>query len=720
MHFGLERVQKYIRDLKPCIYRAVNPITSFEVKEGFFKNHEELENSDIKWSEYKTGDYWGGKDIDLWFRFDVEVPDEFSGRPVALYISTGLDNEYTLINPQFLIYINGEIVQGMDINHREVILHNAPSGGEKFHIDLKAHSGMWERKVDLFVQLVSLDQDTRNLYYNIAVPLEVAQNLSEGDDRRTVILTSLNETINILDMRKPHSVEYSESVEKADKYIEENFYKDKCGKEENVASIIGHTHIDLKEDYPELYEKVKEKIIEGRWEAEGGMWVEADCNLSSGESLVRQLLFGTRFFEKEFGVKNKILWLPDVFGYSAVLPQILKKSGIDYFMTTKISWNQFNKIPYDTFNWVGIDGSEVLTHFITTKDLTQELNPHFTTYNGFLYPEAVMGGWDRYQQKDINKDILVAYGYGDGGGGPTKEMLENHRRMEKGIPGCPKTKVDTALGYFERLENTLESSARVPKWVGELYLEYHRGTYTSMARNKRDNRKSEILYLDIESLASMATSVTDYQYPQDVLNQGWEVILRNQFHDILPGSSIKEVYDDSDLEYKYVFKTGTKLLNESLQALSKEIAVEDTSVLAFNTLSFERDDLVRFESDRVVNGVRDENGNIKPCQMIEEDDVRYGLFYGNKLPAKGYKAFEIEKNAVERTSRIIVSASRMENQFFVLELDEKGNFSSIFDKINQRELLKENEFGNKIYAYEDKPMGNDNWDIDMDSENHDL
>lgn len=168
------------------------------------------------------------------------------------------------------------------------------------------------------------------------------------------------------------------------------------------------------------------------------MWVEADCNLTSGESLVRQFLYGKRFFKEEFGVDNRILWLPDVFGYSGALPQIMAKCGIDYFMTTKLAWNQFNKMPYDTFKWRGIDGTEILTHLVTTLGVGQSENDFFTTYNGILHPDALIGGWHRYQQKDINNDILISYGYGDGGGGPTRAMLETSTRMEKGIEDCPK------------------------------------------------------------------------------------------------------------------------------------------------------------------------------------------------------------------------------------------------------------------------------------------
>ncbi len=254
----------------------------------------------------------------------------------------------------------------------------------------------------------------------------------------------------------------------------------------------------LKQRYPELYAQIQQRVKEGRWETEGGMWLEADCNLTSGESLVRQFIYGKRFFREEFGQDNRILWLPDVFGYSGALPQIMKKSGVDYFMTTKLAWNQINKIPNDTFIWRGIDGSQVLTHLITTLNVGQDPKENFfTTYNGILHPDAIMGGWERYQNKEINNDILVCYGYGDGGGGPTRQMLETARRMEYGVRGIPKVRQASARTYFEELETRVKDNPHLETWEGEFYFEYHRGTYTSMARNKRGNRKSELLMMDL-------------------------------------------------------------------------------------------------------------------------------------------------------------------------------------------------------------------------------
>ena len=310
----------------------------------------------------------------------------------------------------------------------------------------------------------------------------------------------------------------------------------------------------MKEEFPDIYKKIKERVAEGRWEADGAMWVEADCNLTSGESLTRQILLGSKFIKDEFGKDVEYLWLPDVFGYSWALPQILKKAGINTFMTTKISWNQYNRMPHDTFKWKGIDGSEVLTHFITTPEPWNEPGSWFYTYNGKLIPKTVKGTWDAYSEKQMNKELLIAYGFGDGGGGVNRDMLENRRRIDK-IPGLPNLKTSTAAEYFRDLQETVKNTDQyVHTWDGELYLEYHRGTYTSQAYNKRMNRKMELLYRNTEWLTVMnALKMGGLTYAkQEELTKGWKHILTDQFHDIIPGSSIHEVYEDSRKDYEYI------------------------------------------------------------------------------------------------------------------------------------------------------------------------
>ena len=284
--------------------------------------------------------------------------------------------------------------------------------------------------------MMEVDAAVQACYYNLNVPNRIVSRLDKNNQSRIKLQLALEKAINLLDLRVPYSKEFYDSVDACNAFLKEEVYTNLAGSDEVIATCIGHTHIDVawwwtvsqsrekvvrsfstvlklmeeypdykfmssqpqlyqfvKERYPELFEKIKARVAEGRWEPEGGMWVEADCNVTSGESLVRQFLHGKQFFRNEFGKENKILWLPDVFGYSAALPQIMKKSGIEYFMTTKIAWNQFNKLPVDTFWWKGIDGSEIFTHLITTQDEHQPEDSFYTTYNGQLDPVCLMRGW---------------------------------------------------------------------------------------------------------------------------------------------------------------------------------------------------------------------------------------------------------------------------------------------------------------------------------------
>ncbi|MCG8569318.1 MAG: alpha-mannosidase [Spirochaetes bacterium] len=760
MHL-FERIKTITNELSQLIYSKKQSINNFSIKDGHFKTIAEVDRSDNKWKDFQAGELWGGKDTNHWFRTNFTIPEDFHKKPVALVVTTG-DQGWDAVNPQFILFLNGELIQGLDINHREIIIEQNAEAGLSYQLDLHAYAGTvgdhgrLDYRNRLYVDLVVVDQSTKDLYYNIHVPWLVLEKSSPEDKQRIDIINILNETINLLDLRKPYSENYYQSVNTANQYIKQNFYDKLSNTADTVATVIGHTHIDIawwwtvaqtrqkvirsfstvlnlmneypeylfmssqpqlyqfvKEDQPELYNKIKKKVNAGSWEPEGAMWVEADTNVTSGESLVRQILFGKNFFKEEFDVENEILWLPDVFGYSAALPQILKKAEIQYFMTTKISWNQYNKLPMDTFMWRGIDGTEIFTHFITTQDPYQSKGSHFTTYNGQLHPGAIIGAWDRYQQKEINNDVLICYGYGDGGGGPTKEMLEIGRRLNKGLPGCPKVQQGKSKDYFDRVYNNVKDHKYLPTWVGELYLEYHRGTYTSMARNKRANRKNELLYQAIEVISSIAM-LNGYNYQQQKINKAWETILLNQFHDILPGSSIKEVYDVTKEEYQVVEKNGKELLNHSLSYISSQINLLDKSIVVFNTLSFERSDIakVKYSQELANLIIVDENDKILPCQMIVEKAQKYLLFYAENIPSCGYKTFRLIPGKIVNQPSIEITNCFVETTNFRLELNEQGHFTSIYDKKDSREVLKESQQGNVLIAYEDKPMNFDNWDIE--------
>ena len=729
--------------------KSIN-IDEWKMKVGCYLNVEEAERADEPFTNfYSQAMRWYGPDKHYWFRTNIKVPEEFDKKPVWLHIRTQLEHWDDSRNPQFLVFVNGEVVQGLDINHREILLSECANKGDEYQIDLQSYTGTMHNEFRLLGNLEVIDKEIQGLYYDIQVPLWGLNRMKEDDKIRLDIETIVNETVNLIDLRKPYSEEFYESIHQARAFIKKALYEDFAGFDEVIATCIGHTHIDVawlwtveqvrqkscrsfatvlklmeeypnykfmssqpilynfvKERHPKVYEKIKERIKEGRWEAEGGMWVEADCNLTSGESLVRQFIFGKRFFKEEFGVDNRILWLPDVFGYSAALPQIMKKSGIDYFMTTKLAWNQFNKIPYDTFNWEGLDGSKVFTHLITTLGVGQQISNFFTTYNGMLHPDSIMGGWERYQNKDINNDILVSYGYGDGGGGPTRLMLETSVRMEKGIKGIPKVRQEFSRTYFEELESKVKDKKRLPKWVGELYFEYHRGTLSSMGRNKRSNRKSEYRMMELELLSVLA-SKKGMEYPVEDLKLQWELILRNQFHDILPGTSIKEVYDVTKLEYEEIDKKSQKLLDERLDV----IIGSGEGISVFNTLGYNRSDIVEL-GDLDVSVLTD-GSNRYPVQKTSEGSITYI----HSIPSKGYltliAADDFRDKANKEAKTFLFDKYNLETPYYKIKLDEFGQFTSIYDKEFEREVLQANKAGNELRVYEDKPMNYSNWDVDI-------
>lgn len=744
MRFIEDRISVICNELKELAFVKKEPVNGVVYKKGLYFYPYEADQSAEPWEEFDSKTmHWYGPDEHYWFRAEYTVPKSMDGKTLYLKVATQVDHWDYAKNPQFLLFVNGQMTQGMDLNHQTVMLERCAKEGETYTIDLQGYTGVMFAELTFTMETVEVDETINEIYYDIVVPLQGFSRMQEDDKVRKDLRTILNNTVNLLDLRTPYSEEFYQSIEEAHNYIQKALYEDMSGYEDVIASCIGHTHIDvawlwtvaqtrekvarsfstvlkymdeypeykfmssqpalyqfLKERYPETYEKIKERVKEGRWEPEGGMWVEADCNLTSGESLVRQFLYGKKFFKDEFGIDSRILWLPDVFGYSGALPQIMKKSGIKYFMTTKLAWNQINKVPYDTMMWRGIDGSEIFTHLITTLGVGQSEADFFTTYNGMLHPDAILGGWHRYQNKDINNDILIAFGYGDGGGGPTREMLETSKRMEKGIRGIPKVRQEFAGNYFEELEERVEGNKSLPVWEGELYFEYHRGTYTSMGRNKRSNRRCEQLLMDAE-LLEVLTGTSE----KEEMDKIWRTVLLNQFHDILPGSSIAEVYEVTKKEYAEIESRLAEMIAEKLNLLMDG---GQDKISVFNTLGFDRNDVVSL-GDCHAAALTDESGKIYPVQETAQGAVAYIT----DIPAKGGKTLQLLDTVKEEASRIQITENGIETPFYRISIDENGLFTSIYDKECDREVLKAGEKGNLLRMYEDKPMHYDCWDIDM-------
>ncbi|MEW4371829.1 alpha-mannosidase [Paenibacillus kandeliae] len=764
-----QKITSRLRELDGYRYREAVVLSSFQTLEDEgLQIHGAAPQPDDQWTTMKLGDSWSGRDRYLWLAASVEVPADWQGKQILGRFHFGKTGGGTNSGFESLLYVNGQPYQGVDSNHMEVFLPDTAAGQTQqltFRLWTGLEGGGQPRlqKHELkTAELCWLDEAADNLYYTGMTVIETVAVLDEHAPERADLLRAVDRAFRLIDWTVPGSESFYESVSEANELLE-NMVSE-IGKHSSVKlTALGHTHIDVawlwrlkhtrekairsfstvmrlmdkfpeyvflqtqpqlydyvKQDAPELYEQIKQKVADGRWEAGGGMWLEADCNLTSGESLTRQLLLGTRFFRDEFGVENDYLWLPDVFGYSWALPQILKKSGIHTFMTTKISWNQYNRMPHDTFHWRGIDGSEVLTHFITTTEPWSEPGSWFYTYNGQLVPKTIKGSWEAYRDKEMNRELLVSYGYGDGGGGVNRTMLEMRRRIDR-MPGLPHLDTGTAGDYFRRLQDTVNNTdSYVHTWDGELYLEYHRGTYTSQAYNKRMNRKLELLYRDAEWLnVWQSVSNADWSaYPQQTLNDGWKIILRNQFHDIIPGSSIREVYEDSTEEYAEAWQIGTHALQQAQQSLiadpsSAVSTPTQQTYTVWNSAPWASDGVlvIPAHEDAQTGSWTDVNGNPVSAQLKHD----HWVVQVNEVPSLGYTTIALDTTtaAPEYASPFTVEQQRIQTPFYEVEWNEFGQLTRLYDRQADREVLAAGAKGNVLQLFEDKPLNFDAWDIDI-------
>ncbi|MBR5288463.1 MAG: alpha-mannosidase [Clostridia bacterium] len=749
------RARRMIQVLKEMIVRTSVPVEEIYAA---VRGEETMQ-------PFANGGTWGHDRAHDWMDFCVKavIPQDFCGKAV-LSIVTGREGQWEAVNPQFVVWVNGRIEQAFDTQHTALVLTEQAEPGREYDIFLQGYANCeWPNHgprnltpPQMLLRMNDVCADVEQLVYDLDVIYQAVLLENEGCRSRETALYVLSDALNLLDLRNPHSEAFHASIAAAREYLRVHYYEPLAElTPEAYADIVGHTHIDVawlwdlyqtrhkavrsfatmlslmerypefkfmssqaqlyqfvKEDQPELFERIREAVAQGRWEPEGGMWVEADCNVTGGESLVRQLLYGNEFFAKEFGRRSRILWLPDVFGYSAALPQILKKSGIDYFFTSKLSWSEYNLSPYDTFRWKGIDGSEVLTHFTPARDYAgggtyekHEDLAYFTTYNAMIAPMQVKGGWQRFQQKGVDNHFLVSYGYGDGGGGPTDWMIENARRMANPVQGIPAVRQVFPSEFFQSLEKRVEGNKRLPKWSGELYLEYHRGTYTAMARNKRSNRKTEIALRETELWREMARRETGLEYPNDALRSIWRRMLTLQFHDILPGSSIKKVYDDSAEMYAQLEGEIGALKAEAFAALGAKFGGD---LLLYNSLSNRRDDLVYFDAPAAVTALRDAQGNCYPVQHLEKGAC---AFVRGLAPMGATPVWFVCGDAQDGAMH--VTTVRFDTPYFSGEFDEAMRIVSLVDKRRGRELVKGGQALNRIVCYENRPHNYDAWDINI-------
>ena len=755
IHWTPEKIKQRLDLIAPLVYIkqiSLSPFRYLELKSPLAAPPIGEDVDDSKWTEINVNDYWGAWMQDFVLRTSFTIPDDWdASQHVALYLP--FDDAGDFSHPEALAYIDGQPYATCDRHHQEFCLRDDWRDGTKHILALHGWTGLGgsiRKKSSTKPQmgqctLVQIHQPTRDFTVRVRVALETANNLDENNPTRYHLLNALNDAFNTLDTRDPLGDEkFYASVEPAINILKSGI--EKAGAPMDVViHATGHAHIDvawlwtlgqtrrksertfhnvirlmeqfpdyhftqsqpqlyefIRQDQPALFNEIKQKVRQERWEPIGGMWVEADCNLSGAESLARQFLLGRTFFHEHFGkdAESPVLWLPDVFGYAWALPQLIKQAGLKYFMTIKIGWSQYNRLPYDTFMWQGIDGTRVLTHFSTVPDPGN----YASTYNAMADAREALGTWRNFQQKELHQDLLMAYGFGDGGGGPTREMLENIEVM-KHFPALPQVQQSNVKAFFESIELTTQSRM-MPVWNGELYLEYHRGTYTTQARNKRANRKCEFLLHDAEFIATLASLHIGYLYPTTQFIEAWRTLCLNQFHDIIPGSSIGPVYEESQQQYSELTKNVTQLRDEALNALADKL---DTDVLLVNATSFTQPGLVFISGDSFQRFTRD--GKSVP---IQEADSGVWADAG-KLPPYSVTALSREPAVSEaegQTSRVPGSAL-LENDFVRVEFNDDGDITRAFDKKAGREVLARDAIGNQFQAFEDRPKSWDAWDVDI-------
>jgi alpha-mannosidase len=466
----------------------------------------------------------------------------------------------------------------------------------------------------------------------------------------------------------------------------------------------------MEQDAPDLFARVKERVAEGRWEPIGGSWVEPDSQITGGESFVRQLLYGQRAFTAWFGKPSTVAWLPDVFGFSGGIPQLLRGAGIDGFFTTKLNWNEENLFPYDLFTWEGIDGSRV------TANMFRNLSPAHG-YNGNIAPLDTLGTWCNFGGKRLHPESLFAFGWGDGGGGPSARMLENYARIRE-FPALPRLRMAHIEEFFAALPET-----GLPVWVGELYLEFHRGTLTTQARTKALNRAGEHRLLEAEAFAAIA-QLSGFSYPHDEIETAWKTLLLNQFHDIIPGSSIAEVYQDTIPDLEGVVRTATAVRDAALAHLGGmgQSSASGQRVIVANACLAPRPLTALLAGQNGEATVTAPDGATLPTQPVEEgllvhDPTRIvpGLGWLNMTVTPGTHRFAASGPAAVQMERLI-GGPVLENELLRIEIGDDGTLRHVVDKVvGDRDALADR--GNQLWVFVDKPRTYDAWDIEENYEN---
>ncbi len=711
----------YLNELHEGIFRPVAKLSAKVWVTAEPVGFEERRSG--KQLKINTGETWGELWDCGWFHLTGTIPNSLKGEEVALIIDLGGEGCVVDENGDPLLGLTTESVfffSPHSFSEKCIVPFTSnANGGESVNLWIEAGSnglfgeydserGMIKPRASISqskigilnqIDIAVVNPEIRKLYHDFRILHNLMEQVPTDEARYHRVLSSLCHAMQEL------SPSFNEMEAKAARKHLESELNKTGGTPSLKISAIGHAHIDLawlwpiretirkgartfatalynmelypdyvfgasqaqlyqwiKDSYPQLFEKIKKRVTEGRWEIQGALWVEPDTNVPNGESLIRQILYGNRFFKKEFDIESNCCWLPDVFGYSGALPQILKESGIKYFLTQKLSWNLFNTFPHHTFIWEGIDGSQVLAHM-----------PPENSYNSSATPESIRTAERNFADKVVSDNCLLVFGIGNGGGGPGEDHLEALQR-EKDLAGIPPVTQERSETFFDRIASNTDS---YKVWKGELYMERHQGTYTSQGRNKQFNRRIEIALRELE----MWSAFLDGTYPTDELEKIWKEILLYQFHDILPGSSIKRVYDESLNRYDLLESKIKELISNTDVALAQKIDSSKFSnpVIVKNSLSWERSEWLHID----------------------------GNWLKVTVPPIGYATFDLSENY--NIPLVSVAQNKIENEILQVCFEADGRISSIFDKENNREVLAAP--GNLLGVFADH---GDAWDIEYD------
>ena len=721
-----ERLERAVRErIRPATYASTVPL-ELAVWRVPGEPVPAAEALAADYEPFTTGTRWGAPWSTTWFRATGAVPADWAGRRVEVVIDLGFVGDWPGNQAEALVHdLAGRPIKGVAPRNQYVPVANPAAGGEPVGLLIEAAANpdilaggflptplgdrltAGDEPLYTFTRadLAVLDEDVWHLGLDIDVLSELMHELADTDPRRHEILRSLERALDALDL-----TDVGGSAGAARAELVEVLARPAHASAHTIHAV-GHAHIDsawlwplretvrktartfanvtalaaeypqflfacsqaqqyawVKAHQPEVYRRMQEAAKAGQWLPVGGQWVEADGNLPGGEALARQLVHGKRFFIDEFGVDCQGVWLPDSFGYTAAYPQLARLAGMQWFLTQKISWNQTNKFPHHTFWWEGIDGSRIFTHF-----------PSADTYNGTFEGSELAHAVRNYADKGGGTRSLLPFGHGDGGGGPTREMLERARRV-RDLEGSPRVEITSPDAFFAAAQ---EEYAEAPVWSGELYLELHRATFTSQARTKAGNRRSEHLLREAELWAASAAvhaPIDDpYDYPYDELDRLWKVVLLHQFHDILPGSSIAWVHREAEATYAAVAADLEAIVESATRAL-------------------------------LGDGDRPWVLNAAPRDRAEVLDTPGGTTTHVVVPAHG--AVALDAVAAATPAPVHGADTWLDNGLVRIELDADGLLSSVRDLAAGREVLAPGARGNLLQLHTDLPNNWDAWDVD--------